>query len=110
MSRDLVRRRVQQLVTDYCQRAHEPELSTRELSRRMRAEGVQITHGTLQNMLNGATTPDRSTLLGLCGFFGVSEYYFDAEPRSAEIMGRIGALDPEGLDAIEKLLTDLDGR
>jgi transcriptional regulator with XRE-family HTH domain len=105
-----VSERAQELVAEYQQRVGEPELSTRELSRRMRASGVRITHGTLQNVLNGATTPDRSTLRAICAFFGVSEYYFDAEPRSAEIMGRIGGLDQEGLDAIERLLADLDDR
>jgi transcriptional regulator with XRE-family HTH domain len=110
MSRDRVRQRVQELVDGYRQRTCQPALSTRELSKQMRDSGVQITHGTLQNMLNGTTNPDRSTLRGLCGFFGVSEYYFDADPRSAEIMGRIGTLGPEGLDAVESLLADLDGR
>jgi transcriptional regulator with XRE-family HTH domain len=110
LSRQEIRQRVQELVNDYRARTGQPELSTRKLAEAMRAEGVHITHGTLQNMLNGATNPDRATLRGLCRFFGVSEYYFDTSPRSAEIMGRIGKLDDQGLTAIEQLLTDLDNQ
>lgn len=111
MARDQLSRRVRQLVDDYRQATGQPELSVRGLAEQMRAAGVHISHGTLQNMLNGTTNPDRSTLRGLCQFFGVSEYYFDVEPRSAEIMGRIGRLGPEGLAAVEKLLRDLgEGR
>ncbi len=75
----------------------------------MRDAGVRITLGSLQNILNGASNPDRSTLRALASFFGVTEYYFDTEPRPAEIMGRIGNLDDAGLRAIERLLNELDG-
>lgn len=111
MSSDQCRDRVRHLIEQYRRQTGQPRLGVRGLSTQMRAAGVHISHGTLHNLLSGATTPDRSTLRALADFFGVNEYYFDTdEPRSAEIMGRIGRLDPAGLDAVEKLLCELDDR
>ena len=107
MSKDELSRRMRQLVDDYRRSTGQPALSIRGLAEQMRLAGVLVSHGTLQNMLNGTTNPDRSTLDRLCEFFGVSEYYFDDDPRPAEIMGRIGKLGPEGLAAVEDLLRDL---
>jgi transcriptional regulator with XRE-family HTH domain len=109
MGRGEIRERVRKLVDGYRERTGQPKLSTRELSKQMRESGLVISHGTLQNMLNGTTSPDRSTLQSLCRFFGVSEYYFDADPHPAQLMGRIGTLDERGLEAVERLLNDLEG-
>ncbi|MBA8827831.1 transcriptional regulator with XRE-family HTH domain [Saccharopolyspora lacisalsi] len=101
--------RIQELVADYQRRTQQPRLSTRALARQMKSAGQTISHGTLHNLLNGSTSPDLRTRHALTEFFGVSPYYFDTrEPRSAEIMGRIGQLEQDKLDAVEQLLSEFD--
>lgn len=103
------RDRLRVLVEKYRDGSGQPDLSTRQLARQMREAGVSITHQTLANILNGNSNPDPSTLRGLCGFFGVNQYYFDdIEPQTAELLGRVAKLDDSGHSAVARLLDELD--
>lgn len=103
------RDRLRALVEKYRDDSGQPGLSTRQLARQMRDSGVSITHQTLANILNGNSNPDPSTLRGLCGFFGINQYYFDdVEPQTAELLGRVAKLDVSGHSAVARLLDELD--
>lgn len=105
---DTHRQRLETLIEDYRLRTSQPQLGVRQLSEQMRQADVYVSRSTLYNLLNSTTSPDRSTLMSLARFFGVDVHYFDDQPRTAAIMGRIGELNETGLEAVERLLADLD--
>ncbi|AUS80378.1 XRE family transcriptional regulator [Actinoalloteichus sp. AHMU CJ021] len=98
------------LIDDYKERTGQPKLSIRALTRQMRSDGVTISHGTLQNLVNGTHgNPGRELQNSLARFFGVSPVYFDAPPTSleVEVMGRFADLSPERQEAVLQLINDL---